>query len=129
MRAVQAGQQIRPRTKNYVPLLDKVQKSLKEATDSEIEEVIKAVGGGKLSEAVFETWVYIVARLAGSNTTPTSSDIDSVLSESSIHVRGNSPSSVSKGVPSSIAFCKTLARLPPYFASSLGFISPSIKKL
>ena len=84
MRAVQAGQQIRPRTKNYVPLLDKVQKSLKEATDSEIEEVIKAVGGGKLSEAVFETWVYIVARLAGSNTTPTSSDIDSVLSESEI---------------------------------------------
>jgi len=76
--------QVRPRNESYTPPVDKVQKSLKEAKDSEIEEVIKAVGGGKLSESVFETWVYIVARLAGSKTTPTSSDIDSVLSESEI---------------------------------------------
>jgi len=76
--------QVRPRNESYTSPVDKVQKSLKEAKDSEIEEVIKAVGGGKLSESVFETWVYIVARLAGSKTTPTSSDIDSVLSESEI---------------------------------------------
>ena len=30
MRAVQAGQQIRPRTKNYIPALDKVQNFLNE---------------------------------------------------------------------------------------------------
>ena len=50
----------------------------------EVQELIKAVGGGKLSEATFETWVYIVARLSGSKTKPTSADIDKVLAESEI---------------------------------------------
>lgn len=50
----------------------------------EVQELIKAVGGGKLSEATFETWVYIVARLSGSKTKPTSTDIDKVLAESEI---------------------------------------------
>ena len=76
--------QVRPRNESYIPPVDKIYKSLKEAKDSEIEAVIKAVGGGKLSEAVFETWVYIVARLSGNKTTPTSSDIDKVLSEKEV---------------------------------------------
>ena len=50
----------------------------------EVQELIKAVGGGKLSEATFETWVYIVARLSGSKTKPTSADIDKVLAEKEI---------------------------------------------
>jgi hypothetical protein len=76
--------QVRPRTENYIPHVDKVQKSLKEAKDSEVEAVIKAVGGGKMSEAVFETWVYIVARLAGNKTTPTSTDIAAVLTDKNV---------------------------------------------
>ena len=76
--------QLKPITEKYIPPVDKVYKSLKETKDSEIEAVIKAVGGGKLSEAVFETWVYIVARLSGSKTTPTSADIDKILSEKEI---------------------------------------------
>ena len=76
--------QLRPRNESYVPHVDKVQKTIKEAKDSEVEAVIKAVGGGKLSEAVFETWVYIVARLSGSKTTPTSADIDKVLSDKNV---------------------------------------------
>jgi len=49
-----------------------------------VNELIKSVGGGKLSESTFETWVYIVARLSGSKTKPTSDDIDKVLKESEI---------------------------------------------
>ena len=76
--------QLRPRNESYVPHVDKVQTTIKEVKNSEVEAVIKAVGGGKLSEAVFETWVYIVARLSGNKTTPTSADIDKILSEKEI---------------------------------------------
>ena len=74
--------QLRPRNESYVPHVDKVQTTIKEVKNSEVEAVIKAVGGGKLSEAVFETWVYNVARLSGNKTTPTSADIDKILSNS-----------------------------------------------
>jgi hypothetical protein len=70
--------------KQSIDYTEKVSMSFKEAKDSEAEEVIKAVGGGKISEAVFETWVYIVARLAGKKTLPKSSDIDKILSEPEI---------------------------------------------
>ena len=76
--------QLRPRNESYVPHVDKVQTTIKEVKNSEVEAVIKAVGGGKLSEAVVETWVYIVARLSGNKTTPTSADIDKILSEKEI---------------------------------------------
>ena len=32
------------------------------------EDIIKMVPGGKDAEAVYETWVFIVARLSGSDT-------------------------------------------------------------
>ena len=32
---------------------------------SDVDAVIKAVGGGVDAEAVYETWVYIVAKLPG----------------------------------------------------------------
>ena len=54
---------------------------IKEA--SEIDAVIKAVGGGVDAEAVYETWVYIVANLSGLRTLPTSIEINKILKEKS----------------------------------------------
>ena len=76
--------QVNPRNESYTSPVEKINASLKESKDSEAEAVIKEVGGGKMSEAVFETWVYIVARLAGNKTTPTSSDIDAVLTDKNV---------------------------------------------
>ena len=45
MRAVQAGQQIRPRTKNYIPALDKVQNFFVESSLSKAE-LEKPAGAG-----------------------------------------------------------------------------------
>ena len=36
------------------------------------EDIIKMVPGGKDAEAVYETWVFIVAKLSGNDTLPTS---------------------------------------------------------
>ena len=52
------------------------------------EEIIKMVPGGKDAEAVYETWVFIVARLSGSDTLPTAADIDKALSDSEINPVG-----------------------------------------
>ena len=52
------------------------------------EEIIKMVPGGKDAEAVYETWVFIVARLSGSDTLPTSKDVDKALSDSEINPVG-----------------------------------------
>ena len=52
------------------------------------EDIIKMVPSGKDAEAVYETWVFIVARLSGSNTLPTSKDVDNALDDSEINPTG-----------------------------------------
>ena len=48
----------------------------------EVQDVIKSVGGGNLSESVFEAWAYIIAKTSGSKTLPTIKDVQSSMSES-----------------------------------------------
>lgn len=88
LRAVDAARKLRRPVSNSPKHMERISKLVSEETNSEINDVIKAVGGGKMSEAVFETWVYIVARLSGNKTKPTSSDIDKFLEESEIVPEG-----------------------------------------
>ena len=48
---------------------------------SDVDAVIKAVGGGVDAEAVYETWVYIVAKISGSRTLPTWKEVEKIISE------------------------------------------------
>ena len=49
---------------------------------SDVDAVIKAVGGGVDAEAVYETWVYIVAKLPGkTRTLPTWKEVEKIISE------------------------------------------------
>jgi len=81
--------QLRPIQENYAAPVIKIQSLLNEINEKEIDSIIKSIGGGKTSEAVFETWVHIVAKLSGNKTTPTSKDIDSILSsEKEINAEG-----------------------------------------
>ena len=60
---------------------------LNEASD--VDAIIKAVGGGVDAEAVYETWVFIVAKLSGDdNTLPTSSDVNKALNDPEINSKG-----------------------------------------
>jgi len=54
----------------------------------EVQDVIKSVGGGTLSESVFEAWAYIVAKTSGSKTLPTIRDVESAMSESEFDDKG-----------------------------------------
>ena len=54
----------------------------------EVQDVIKSVGGGNLSESVFEAWAYIIAKTSGSKTLPTIKDVESAMSESEFDVKG-----------------------------------------
>ena len=71
--------QLRPRNETYTPPVLKIQ-SIKEAVDSEVEIILKSIGGGKMSEAVFEAWAFIVATLPGKKTLPTIKDVQSAMS-------------------------------------------------
>ena len=53
--------QLRPRKESYVNHVDKVQNYLSENKNSNIQAVIDAVEGGKIAEAVYESWAFIVA--------------------------------------------------------------------
>tara|TARA_Y100000593_G_scaffold94004_1_gene191088 strand:+ start:997 stop:2688 length:1692 start_codon:yes stop_codon:yes gene_type:complete len=89
LRAVDAARKLRRLpVSNHPKHIERISKLVSEETNSEINDVIKAVGGGKMSEAVFETWVYIVSRLSGKKTKPTSADIDKILEESEIVPEG-----------------------------------------
>ena len=74
-------QQLRPRNETYTPPVLKIQ-SIKEAVDSEVEIILKSIGGGKMSEAVFEAWAFIVATLPGKKTLPTIEDVQSAMTDS-----------------------------------------------
>ena len=74
-----AIRQLRPRNETYTPPVLKIQ-SIKEAVDSEVEIILKSIGGGKMSEAVFEAWAFIVATLPGKKTLPTIKDVQSAMS-------------------------------------------------
>ena len=54
----------------------------------EVQDVIKSVGGGTLSESVFEAWAYIVAKTSGSKTLPTIRDVETAMSESEFDDKG-----------------------------------------
>ena len=54
----------------------------------EVQDVIKSVGGGTLSESVFEAWAYIVAKTSGSKTLPTIRDVETAMSESEFDAKG-----------------------------------------
>jgi len=54
----------------------------------EVQDVIKSVGGGTLSESVFEAWAYIIAKTSGSKTLPTIKDVESAMSESEFDDKG-----------------------------------------
>ena len=79
--------QLNPIQDRYVAPVLKIQ-SLKEASDSEVESIIKSIGGGKMSEAVFEAWAYIVAKTSGNKTLPTIKDIQSAMSEKEFDIKG-----------------------------------------
>ena len=76
------------------------------------EDIIKMVPGGKDAEAVYETWVFIVARLSGSNTLPTSKDVDKALSDSEINPTGkNWINKLRKEIPQSKEFLRQAIQL------------------
>lgn len=54
----------------------------------EVQDVIKSVGGGTLSESVFEAWAYIIAKTSGSKTLPTIRDVETAMSESEFDAKG-----------------------------------------
>lgn len=84
----QCVRQVRRRNQFYIPPVDKVQKSLKEAKDSEVQAVIKAVEGGKIAEAVYEAWAYIVATISGKRTLPTIEEVKSAMSDDEFDDKG-----------------------------------------
>ena len=76
------------------------------------EDIIKMVPGGKDAEAVYETWVFIVARLSGSNTLPTSKDVDNALSDSEINPTGKKwINNLRKKIPQSKEFLRQAIQL------------------
>ena len=74
-------QQLNPIQENKVSPVVKIDTFLQEQS-TEAEKVIASVGSGSVGEAVYESWVYIVAKLSGKNTLPTMSNIKSISSES-----------------------------------------------
>ena len=76
------------------------------------EDIIKMVPGGKDAEAVYETWVFIVARLSGSDTLPTSKDVDKALSDSEINPVGKKwINKLRKEIPQSREFLRKAIEL------------------
>ena len=62
--------QVKTIEQKYVTPLIKIDRFLNEVSESEIDAVIKSVGGGTLSESVFEAWAFIIAKTSGSKTYP-----------------------------------------------------------
>ena len=65
---------------------------IKEAKATQFEKDIKkiesSVGGGVSAAGVFESWVFIVARLGGKKTRPKVSDINTALAHGEFHNKG-----------------------------------------
>ena len=66
---------------------------IKEAKATQFEKDIKkiesSVGGGVSAAGVFESWVFIVARLGGKKTRPKLSDINTALTHGEFHNKGS----------------------------------------
>ena len=75
------GKDLRPRLRMESPLV-KIQKHLVEEKNADVQAVIDAVEGGKIAEAVYEAWAFIVATLPGKRTLPTIEDVQSAMSDS-----------------------------------------------
>ena len=80
--------QLRPRKESHVNHVDKVQNYLSENKNSNIQAVIDAVEGGKIAEAVYESWAFIVATLPGEKTLPTIKDVQSAMSDGEFDDKG-----------------------------------------
>ena len=80
--------QLRPRNESYVPHVDRIQNLLSEDNNSDAQAVIKSVEGGKIAEAVYESWVYIVAKISGKRTLPTIKEVESAMSDSEFDDKG-----------------------------------------
>ena len=74
--------QVRPIQESHVNHLDRIQSFLTEDKDSNVQAVIDAVEGGKIAEAVYESWAFIVATISGKTTLPTIKDVQSAMSDS-----------------------------------------------
>ena len=79
--------QLRPIQENKVDYVERFQ-VLRENENSEIQAVIKSVEGGKIAEAVYESWAFIVAKTSGSKTLPTIKDVQSAMSEKEFNDKG-----------------------------------------
>ena len=80
--------QLRPRTEDYIPPVNKIQNFFVEDKDSDAQAVIDSVEGGKIAEAVYEAWAFIVAKIAGQNTLPTIKDVQSAMSDNEFDDKG-----------------------------------------
>jgi len=56
--------------------------------EKDIKKIEASVGGGVSAAGVFESWVFIVARLSGSTTRPKISDINTALGDGEFHNKG-----------------------------------------
>ena len=56
--------------------------------EKDIKKIEKSVGGGVSAAGVFESWVFIVARLGGKKTRPKVSDINTALAHGEFHNKG-----------------------------------------
>ena len=80
--------QLRPRRESYVNHVHKIQSRLTENNEKDVQAVIDAVEGGKIAEAVYESWVFIVATLSGKKTLPTIKDVQSAMSDDEFDDKG-----------------------------------------
>ena len=80
--------QLNPVVTEKVNHVERMRAHLREDENSEIQAVIKSVEGGKIAEAVYEAWAFIVAGLSGTNTLPTIKDVKSAMSDPEFDVEG-----------------------------------------
>ena len=81
MRATEAAKRLRPTRKSYVDHVGKIQSHLTEDRERDVKAVINAVEGGKIAEAVYEAWAFIVATLPGKRTLPTIKEVENAMSD------------------------------------------------
>ena len=81
MRATEAAKRLRPVRTSYINHLSKIQSHLTEDRERDVQAVINAVEGGKIAEAVYEAWAFIVATLPGKRTLPTIKEVENAMSD------------------------------------------------
>ena len=81
MRATEAAKRLRPVRTSHINHLSKIQSHLTEDRERDVQAVINAVEGGKIAEAVYEAWAFIVATLPGKRTLPTIKEVENAMSD------------------------------------------------